>query len=305
MFRTIDADDCDAAIANFKRAIELDTHFALAYSGLGACYANRVFKGLGESEDYTYAEAAFSKAFFYDPNVVEARVLMVMVYMARGEKKKARGEIELLQKQFPNDAALYFVTGVINRLDGKYDESLKAFEKLSRLDPAARAVAAYNSARIYIYKRDFDKALEVLDKGAKVEPNHPMIKIFRSGVFYYQGKFDEANALIASVLKENPRMDGIRPLYAEFLAGAGRFDEAREQLTDDALAVSRADHDMAYWVGSTYALLGDHDLAFKWLNKAVRLGNQNKPYFENDTNLDCLRDDPRFAELMSKMNNDD
>ena len=101
IFRTIDAEDCDAAMHNFKRAIELDPHFALAYSGLGACYANRVFKGLGEPEDYTYAEAAFSKAFFYDQNVVEARVLMVMIYMARGEKKKARSEIELLQKQFP------------------------------------------------------------------------------------------------------------------------------------------------------------------------------------------------------------
>ena len=305
IFRTIDAEDCDAAMANFKRAIELDPHFALAYSGLGACYANRVFKGLGEPEDYTYAEAAFSKAFFYDQNVVEARVLMVMIYLARSEKKKARSEIELLEKQFPNDAALYFVKGVLHRLDGKYDLALKAFEKLARLDPAARAVAAYNRARIYIYERRFDEALAELDKGVKVEPNHPMLRIFRSGVYYYQGKFDEAIDLMAEVLKENPRMDGIRPLYAEFLAGAGRFDEAREQLTDDALAVSRADHDMAYWVGSTYALLGDHDLAFKWLNKAVRLGNQNKPYFEKDTNLDSLRDDPRFDELMSKMNNGD
>ena len=34
-----------------------------------------------------------------------------MIYMGRGEKKKARAEIELLQKQFPNDAALYFVKG--------------------------------------------------------------------------------------------------------------------------------------------------------------------------------------------------
>ncbi len=303
IFRTIDVEDCDAAMHNFKRAIELDPHFALAYSGLGACYANRVFKGLGEPEDYTYAEAAFSKAFFYDQNVVEARVLMVMIYMARGEKKKARSEIELLQKQFPNDAALYFIKGVMHRLDGEYEESLKAFEKLARLDPAARAIAAYNSARIFIYKREFDKAIEMLDKGAKSEPNHPMIKIFRSGVFYYQGKFDEANDLIAGVLKEHPRMDGIRPLAAEFLAGSGRPDEARAMLTDDALALSRADHDMAYWVGSTYALLGDHDLAFKWLNKAVRLGNQNKPYFDKDTNLDSVRDDPRWLELMVKMNN--
>ena len=100
-------------------------------------------------------------------------------------------------------------------------------------------------------------------------------------------------------------MDGIRPLYAEFLAGAGRREEALAQLTEDALAIARADHDMAYWVGSTYALLGDKDLAFKWLNKAVRLGNQNKPHFENDTNLDSLRDDPRWQELMEKMNNGD
>jgi serine/threonine-protein kinase len=301
IFRTIDAEDCDAAIANFKRAIELDPHFALAYSGLGACYANRVFKGLGEPEDYTYAEAAFSKAFFYDPNVVEARVLMVMIYMARGEKKKARSEIELLQKQFPNDPALYFVKGVMHRLDGQYEECLKAFEKLARLDPAARAVAAYNRARIFIYKREYDKALEELDKGVKVEPNHPMLKIFRSAVYYHQGHKHEAIELMASVLKDNPRMDGIRPLYAEYLAGAGRSDEALEQLTDDALALSRSDHDSAYWVGATYTLLGNKDLAFKWLNKAVRLGNENKPHFEDDQKLVSLHDDPRWQELLDKI----
>lgn len=303
IFRTIDADDCDAAMGNFKRAIELDPHFALAYSGLGACYANRVFKGLGEPEDYTYAEAAFSKAFFYDQNVVEARVLMVMIYMARGEKKKARSEIELLQKQFPNDAALYFVKGVMHRLDGEYDESLKAFEKLSRLDPAARAVAAYNRARIFIYLREFDRANEELDRGFKVEPNHPMLRIFRSGVLYYTGKHDESLAMISGVLKDNPRMDGIKPLYALFLAGSGHPDEARAQLTEDALSLARADHDMAYWVGSTYAVLGETDLAFKWLNKAIKLGNQNRPHFENDINLASIRSDERWQELMGKMNN--
>ena len=76
IFRTLAEKDCDAAIQNFKNAIELDPHFALAYSGLGACYANRVMKGIGDAEDYTLAETAFSKAFFYDPNVVEARMLM-------------------------------------------------------------------------------------------------------------------------------------------------------------------------------------------------------------------------------------
>ena len=303
IFRTLSVDDCEAAIQNFKNAIELDSHFALAYSGLGACYANRFFKGLGEPEDYTHAETAFSKAFFYDPNVVEARVLMTMIYMARGEKKKARAEIELLQKQFPNEAPLYFMKGVINRLDGNYDESLKAFEKLSRLDPAARAVCAYNRARIFIYKREYDRAIKEIEAGEKVEPDHPMLKIFRSGVYYYRGDKQMAIDLMSKVLDEHPEMDGIRPLYAVFLAGAGRADDARKQLSEDALALARSDHDMAYWVASTYAILGEKDPAFKWFNRAVKLGNENRPHFEHDKSLDSLRDDPRFAEIMAKIGN--
>lgn len=304
IFRTMSQDDCNAAIQNFKRAIELDPQFALAYSGLGACYANRMFKGLGEPEDYTYAETAFSKAFFYDPNVVEARVLMVMVYLARGEKKKARAEMDLLTKLFPNEAPLYFVKGVIHRLDGEYDEALKAYEKLSRLDPAARVVSAYNSARLFIYKRQYEKALEYIERGEKAEPDHPMLKIFRSAVYYYRGDSDLAIDLMDKVLDEHPEMDGIRPLYAIYLAGAGRDKEAQAQLTDEALNLSRSDHDMAYWVASTFALLGDTDLAFKWLGRAIKLGNENKPHFLHDKSLDSLRDDPRFDELMSKVGSD-
>lgn len=304
IFRTILAEDCEAAIQNFKKAIELDPQFALAYSGLGACYANRVFKGMGEPDDYTKAETAFSKAFFYDPNVVEARVLMVMVYMARGEKKKARAEIELLQKQFPNEAPLYFVKGVINRLDGNYDDSLKAFEKLSRLDPAASVVSAYNRARIFIYKREYDKALEEIEKGERSEPDHPMLKIFRSGIYYYRGDAEPAIELINEVLKDHPQMDGIKPLLGIYLAGSGRKEEASELLSSDVLALSRTDHDSAYWVASTYALLGDKDNAFKWLNKAIKLGNENRPHFERDRSLDILRDDPRFDEAMAKVGAD-
>ena len=301
IFRTLSKEDCDAAIQNFKRAIELDPQFALAYSGLGACYANRVFKGMGEPDDYTYAETAFTKAFFYDPNVVEARVLMVMIYLARGEKKKAHAEIELLERQFPNDAPLYFVKGVLNRLDGKYDESLKAFEKLSRLDPAARAVSAYNSARLYIFKREYEKAMEHIERGERAEPNHPMMKIFRSAVYYYRGDKEMAIDLIGKVIADHPEMDGIKPLFALYLAGAGRTAEAREQLTDDALAISRSDHDSAYWVASTYSLLGEKELALKWLARAIKLGNENKPHFLKDKSMDPLRDDPRFDELMNKI----
>ena len=58
---------------------------------------------------------------------------------------------------------------------------------------------------------------------------------------------------------------------------------------------------MSYWVASTYAMLGEPDLAFKWLGKSVRLGNENKQHFINDGNLESLRNDPRWQELLDKM----
>ncbi len=301
IFRTLAPEDCEAAIQNFKHAIELDPQFALAHSGLGACYANRVFKGIGEAEDYTYAEAAFSKAFFYDPNVVEARVLMIMIYLSRGEKTKAHAEISLLEEQFPNEAPLFFVKGVMHRLDGEYEKSHKAFDKLTRLDPAARVVTAYNKSRLYVYTGEYDKALADLDRGAKAEPNHPMLKIFRAQTLFFRGDVDEAIELISGVLEKNPQMNGVRPILAFFLGSIGKNEEARAQLTDETLALSKADHDMAYWVGTAYATLNEKDLAFKWLERAVKLGNENKPWYENNKCLDSLKDDPRFDELLKKI----
>jgi serine/threonine-protein kinase len=301
IFRTVAAEDCEAAIANFKRAIELDPHFALAYSGLGACHANRIFKGMGDAEDYTYAEAAFSKAFFYDPNVVEARVLMVLIYLSRGEKKKARAEITLLQQQFPNDAPLYFVKGTMHRLDGEYEQSLKSFEKLTRLDPAARVVASYNRARIFLYEARYDEAIQEIEKGAKIEPNHPMIRIFRSSILFYRGDTEEAVEVMENVLREHPEMDGIRSLYAIYLANLGRTEEARAQLTGAARGLAKADHDMAYWMTSASAQLGEIDEAFYWMERAIKLGNENRPWYEKDKMLAPLRNDPRFQEILNKI----
>ena len=99
---------------------------------------------------------------------------------------------------------------VMHRLDGEYDESLHAWDKLARLDPAARAVAAYNRARIYIYKREYDKAMQEIEKGEKVEPDHPMLKIFRSCVYYFEGRVNAALDLMSRRAEGTPR-DGRHP----------------------------------------------------------------------------------------------
>ncbi|MEZ5306500.1 MAG: protein kinase [Pyrinomonadaceae bacterium] len=304
IFRTVSNKDCEDAISDFKAAIELDPKFALAYSGLGACYTNRIFKGMGRGKDYDLAEDAFNKAIELDRSVSEARVLMVLVLLAKGEKERAREQLRRLESRFPNEAPLYFVKGTMHRLDGEYEECLKSFSKLSKLDPAAVVVSSYNRARIFNYRGEYEKAFAELDRGAKLEPNHPMIKIFRAATLHYAGKSVEGADLIKSVLDENAKMDGIKPLYALILAGSGRFDEAKEQLTDEALEISKSDHDMAYWVGSAYAQLNKPDKAFKWLNRAIDLGNENGPWYRNDRSLESLRTDPRYAELLKRLDSE-
>src|SRR5215210_2538566 len=302
LFHTLDPEDCDEAVEHFQHAIRLDHTFALAHSGLGACFANKVLKGLGGGEDYELAENAFSRALDLDPNLVEARILMVFIYLSRGEKRKARAEVARLAKQAPNEPAVYFVKGALHRLDGEYDRALRAFGKLARLDPAARVVASYNRARVFMYQHRHDDALLELEQGARVEPNHPLIRTFQAVVLGRRGDVDEAVRVLREVLEEHPTMDGIRPLLAQQLIQQGDREAAREQLqTERVREAADADHDIAYWLGTAHAMLGDRDEALHWLDRAIDLGNENRTWFESDPNWEALREDPRFVALMRRI----
>jgi serine/threonine-protein kinase len=296
--RTLALQDVADAIKHFRRATELDPSYALAHSGLGVCYANRVFKGFGDAEDYARAEEAFDIALKLDPQLVEARLHMVYIYLERGEKARARSEVERLRREAPNDPAVHRVAANIYRLDGEYERTLRSYDRLVRLNPAERVVACYNRARVFAYQGRFDDAMRELDEARAIEPEHPYLKTFRARILYYRGEVDEAAELIRQVLEHNPKQDGIRPILAMCLSKQGKHAEARAELTERAQQIAAADHDIAYWVGSVYALEGERELAFKWLERAISLGNENRAWFESDPNWETLRDDPRFKELM-------
>src|SRR6266566_4848286 len=128
IFRTIAPEDCDAAIEHFQRAIELDPNFALALDGLGASYVNRVFKGFGGAEDFERAEVVFGKALAIDPKLIEARMLMVFVYLWRGQKQKAREEVARARREAPDEPVVHFVKATLHRLDGEYGRALRSYE---------------------------------------------------------------------------------------------------------------------------------------------------------------------------------
>jgi serine/threonine-protein kinase len=301
IFRTVAPEDCEAAIARFERAIQLDPDFALAHDGLGACYVNRVFKGFGSAEDYERAERAFEKALALDPSITEARMLMVFVYLWRGEKQKARAEVARARSASPNEAVVYFVKATLHRLDGEYDRALRSYDKLVKLDPAAHVVVSCNRALVRIFQGRFDDALGELDEASKSEPDNPLVKTFRALASYYKGDAQTATDLMRQVFQHHPNMHGVRPFLAMFLSALGEHEAARSELTDEVKKNALVDPDIAYGLASVYALEGMREEAFEWLERSISLGNENRPCFEHDPNWAPLRDDARFKELMLKI----
>ncbi len=299
IFRTTAQEDCDAAIEHFQRAIELDPNFALALDGLGAAYVNRVFKGFGGKEDYERAEVAFNKALLIDPKLIEARMLMVFVYLWRGQKQKAREEVARARAEAPDEPVVHFVKATLHRLDGEYGRALRSYDRLMRLDPAAHVVASFNRALVYMYMGNFEETSKQLDQAG--DSDNPLVKTFRALSLYYTGHTDAAAELMQQVVASHPSMHGIRPFLAMFLSAQGKHDEARAQLNNRVMRTAEVDPDIAYSVASVYALEGMQTEAFDWLKRAIALGNENQLCFENDPNWSTLRDDSRFRNLMAQV----
>jgi serine/threonine-protein kinase len=298
IYHTIEREQVDSAIEHFRRAIEIDNKFALSYSALGSCYVNRVLKGLGQAGDHEKAKIAFGKALALDPKLLEARMQMVFIYLTGGQKQKARTEVELLREEYPNDPGVQFVRGVVARLDGDYERALRSFDRMARLNPSDRVVASYNRARIFTYQGKYEEALNELDQGAAIEPEHPMIKVFRARVLYYRGEVDAATRILQQVLQKHPQMDGMRPILAICLSAQGQHTKANEQLTHKVRLVAEADYDISYWLASAYLLQGRQVEALRWLETAIHLGNENYPWFESDPNWNDMHGDQRFQDVI-------
>jgi serine/threonine-protein kinase len=301
IYHTLANEDVEEAIESFKRAIELDPNFALAHCALGGCYANRVIKSMGDFEDYERAEEAFRKGLDIDPKIMEARMHMVFIYLARGEKAKARAAVENLRHEAMNDVGVQFVASYLYRLDGDYERSLRSLDRMLSLNPAERVVVSYNRARVLMYQGRMDEAMRALDEGAQIEPDHPFVRTFRAVAFYRQGRAAEAAEILRGVLDTHPEMDGIRPHYAIALSKLGQHEAARAQLTERVKEVAEADHDAPYWIATAYAVEGMRDQAFKWLERAINRGNENLPWFRSNPEWAALRDDPRFEMLMNRI----
>jgi serine/threonine-protein kinase len=300
ILRTHDEADLDQAVKMMHEAIGLDPEFARAHATLGRCYVLYA-QGWGGSENFVLAERSLKHALAIDPTLVNARLQMVYVNLHDGDKDKARSRVAELREEQPDDPSVLFVAGMIYRLDGQYEKALAVYDRLLEINPKDVVIVAFNKARIFTHQGRFEEAVAEIDRGRAAEPEHPLLKTFLAVALFNRGMVDDAQALVEDVLRQNPHFDGVLPLLAWCLSARGQHEQARALVTDRVREIATADHDIALWLASFYSMEGMIDDAIEWVRTAVRLGNENYPLIAHSGKLDCLRSDPRFAEVLEDL----
>jgi serine/threonine-protein kinase len=299
--QTLHKEDLESAEAVFEKAIALDPQFALAHSGLGACYSNYVLKGMGGVEYYAKANDAFDRALELDSSLVEPRVRMIYISLIGGRTDEARQEIRSLMRRAPNEPSVYSAAAYVYRLSGQYERALEAWDRYMKISPTDVVVASYNRARIYCYQGEIEKAKAEIKKGLAFEAHHPLLRIYGAMIDFHHGETEQATAELENVLAENPNLYSYRIFLAICLRARGERERAFAIIDDRVIHIAQADQDVAAWLGSLYALDGDEEEAIRWLSLAISMGNENYPWFASDHTWDPVRKDPRFIALLDML----
>jgi tetratricopeptide (TPR) repeat protein len=256
----------------FQRAIEVDPGFAKAYAGLADC----------------------SSMLFNWWDAVEANL-----HQADTASKKA---LELA----PELAEAHASRGFALTLSKRYAEAESEFETAIRLDPTLFE-AYYFYARTSFEQGKLQPAAELFEKAAEVRPEDFQALGLCSQVYSGLGRHAEADDArrrtvqrVEKHIELNP--DDARALY--FGAGdvgmLGNRTKALDWL-ERALAVDPDDSAVLYNVGCVYALLGEDDKALDCLQGALFHGYAHKAWIKHDSDLDSLRDHPRFQKLVATL----
>lgn len=300
MSHTFDDSDLDVAIRMFHEAIRLDPGFARAHYGLGRCYVHHA-QGYGGGEYFDLAEKSLLRALDLDKNLSGARLQMVYVYLHRGEKEQALATLAEVRREAPNDPTVFIIAGMLYRLNGLYDKALRQYDRLLELNPNDSVIAGYNRGRIYAYRHEYDRAIAELEKGRAVEPDHPLIKTFLALIYFNQGRVEECRKLAEETLDQHPHFDPLQVLLGWCHSARGEHEIARSLITDHVKQIAAADHDVALWLASLYAMENMRDEAVQWIKRAIQLGNENYPLFADNPRLDNLRCDLRFIDLLNEL----
>ena len=281
-------EDRTRAIAHFNRAIELAPDYAPAYSGLAhAWWMQGVVGPLSMREVALPAREAAQKALALDPHLAEAVAAKVYVQgVFDWEWVGAEATIRQALMADRNSLQTRYVYALLLMAMGRLEESVEQIEEAARLDPLSAQVQS-TFGRILYRARRYDEALRRLDRAIELEPRNDLTHARKGDVYLEMGRHDEALAAFDRARALAGAPFAYRSRVARSYARMGREREARElpDLTPDV-----------------YVALGDREQAFARLFKAVERHDDWPIFIRRDPAYDSLHADPRWGELLRRMN---
>jgi TolB-like protein/Tfp pilus assembly protein PilF len=296
-------EDMSKAVEYLQQAIEIDPSYAPAHGELAICYVLLgFFDYLLPQDAYPKARAAAGRALDIDERLPVAHVALGAVrWYFDWNSREAEREYDRAVELNPNhsDALLWraFFLGEL----GRWDEAIAAARRAQELDPLS--VMANNAVgEVFYLKRDYDQAVAEFGKNLDLDPTNAGNHYFLAWPLEQQGMYEEA---IAELERAVALSGGLLPGHIASLghayALAGRHREALEILTQ--LQEQRTQIPPSpYHIALVYIGLGDKENAFEWLDKAYVERSSYLVFLKEGPRFDSLRDDPRFKDLLRRMN---
>jgi eukaryotic-like serine/threonine-protein kinase len=295
-------EDLEKSLDYFQQALHIDPDYAPAYAGLADSYTILGSYGfITPEEAFPKAKAAALQGLQMDEQLVEPHVSLANTRLYEwdwvGAEKEFRRAIELNPGYSTGRHwyALYLAW------IGRIPEALVEIQRARELDPLSTIINT-NVGWIYYFARQNERAEEYFHKALELDPNFPSA-YWKLGKLYLQkSMYDKAIAEFRKLLTSQGQ-DPHSPsaLIAQAYALAGKTDEAIVVINQ-----VKAEYETGYLasveIALAYALLQKKEEAFIYLEKSYEEQNSSLMWVNVDPLFDPLRDDPRFQDLLKRMN---
>jgi len=298
------------SIAFFQQAAAKDPNFALAYAGLADAYNIGNILGVYSPKDsFPQAKAAATKALALDPSVAEAHAALGMVkshfeFDLPGAEREFLKAIELN----PNSAyAHLFYSNTYLTPMGRTSEAIAENKKALELDPLSLPINTF-MGMTYLFAGDYEKSYQQFQHTIAMDPTFPLAHDYFSGLLFVMGRYEEGikenqkAELLGGANGEEASTEAAARLKAFKTGGERRFWQDNLERNLKAMEQSGTGHFPASGIAADYALAGEKDKAFEWLEKAYEeRDGQDITLLKCDPSFKSLRGDPRFADLLRRI----
>ena len=294
-------DSLKRAIESFQRAVYIDPTFAAAYSGLADCHAALGYLSyIAPADAFPDASRHATKALELDATLAEPHASLGLVKLYYewdwlGADAAFRQAIALNPDYAPTHQwySIYLMAA------GRAAEAFREIQLARQRDPLSVPVNSDLGFHHY-YAGQYDEAVKQLTFVLEMNPKFPPAHLWLGRTLQELGRFDEALAefrQVETVLHEWTVSIAARGFVA---AVAGRTSEA-EEILDALQRLGNRKFVTSYGVALVHAGLGQDDAAFSRLNDAFAERSHWLVWLRLDPRWNRLRQDPRFAELVARM----